>query len=160
MDTKNVDNVILEWAFKVSESYQKKVRDANIRYTGNLEDTVYFGVKTQNIIREVFLELAEEWKYVEYGRKPGKFPNIGAMIEYVRNKPITPKPFTLPNGKTKIPTENQLAFLIGRKIQEEGVAPKNLLSETLDEMKEELITGLRESYAESIKNEVMNELKK
>ena len=46
-----------------------------------------------------------------HGRKPGKFPPISAMLEYIKAKRIKPK------GKT---TERQLAFLIARAIAKKG----------------------------------------
>ena len=49
--------------------------------------------------------------YLMHGRKPGKFPPIDAMLDYIRSKRIKPK------GKT---TERQLAFLIARAIATKG----------------------------------------
>lgn len=49
--------------------------------------------------------------YLMHGRKPGKFPPISAMLDYIRSKRIRPK------GKT---TERQLAFLIARAIAKKG----------------------------------------
>ena len=49
--------------------------------------------------------------YLMHGRKPGKFPPISAMLEYIKAKRIRPK------GKT---TERQLAFLIARAIAKNG----------------------------------------
>ncbi len=51
--------------------------------------------------------------YLMHGRKPGKFPPISAMLEYIRTKRIRPK------GKT---TEKQLAFLFARAIALRGTA--------------------------------------
>lgn len=61
------------------------------------------------------IKLAEYWKYVEYGRKPGdKFP-------------LLPRPI---NGIK--PTDKQLAFLISRKIARDGIKAGNQYSEALD----------------------------
>lgn len=49
--------------------------------------------------------------YLMHGRKPGKFPPISAMLDYIRAKRIRPK------GKT---TERQLAFLFARAIATKG----------------------------------------
>ena len=49
--------------------------------------------------------------YLMHGRKPGRFPPISAMLDYIRSKRIRPK------GKT---TERQLAFLIARAIAKRG----------------------------------------
>ena len=51
-----------------------------------------------------------------YGRKPGKFPNLTAIEQWIADKGIVPRPDK--NGKS-ISTKS-LAFLIGRKIANDG----------------------------------------
>lgn len=51
-----------------------------------------------------------------YGRKPGKFPNLLAIEQWIEAKGIVPRPDQ--NGKS-ISTKS-LAYLIGRKIAREG----------------------------------------
>ena len=71
------------------------------------------------------MSLASYWKYVENGRRPGKWPPYDAILKWVTEKPVIPRP-----GKGgRIPTEKQLAFLIQRKIGLEGIKPGNQLAE-------------------------------
>ena len=51
-----------------------------------------------------------------YGRRPGKFPNLTAIEQWIADKGIVPRPDK--NGKS-ISTKS-LAFLIGRKIANSG----------------------------------------
>lgn len=51
-----------------------------------------------------------------YGRQPGKFPNLLAIEQWIADKGIVPHPDK--NGKS-ISTKS-LAYLIGRKIKNEG----------------------------------------
>ena len=51
-----------------------------------------------------------------YGRKPGKFPNLLAIEQWIADKGIVPRPDK--NGKS-ISTKS-LAYLIGRKIANSG----------------------------------------
>lgn len=51
-----------------------------------------------------------------FGRKPGKFPPVGAILDWIEQKGILPKP----DAKGRIPSKQSLAFLIGRAIAEKG----------------------------------------
>lgn len=73
------------------------------------------------------ISLKNYWKYVEYGRKPGKFPPPKKILNWVKVKKILPKPV-----KGIKPTEKQLAFLISRKIARDGIKPGNQFSEALN----------------------------
>ena len=68
--------------------------------------------------------------YVENGRGPGKFPPIDKILEWIRVKPVIP--YT--DSRGRLPTEEQLAFLIARKIAEQGTEGRNVLFETVDEL--------------------------
>ena len=74
------------------------------------------------------ISLASYWKYVEYGRKPGKMPPVSKILEWVRVKPDLPRP----RNNAKPPTDAQLAFLIARKIGRDGIKPGNQLEEALN----------------------------
>lgn len=53
---------------------------------------------------------------LEYGRKPGKFPNLTAIREWIEAKGIVPHP----DAKGRAVSVNSLAYLIGRKIATQG----------------------------------------
>lgn len=61
--------------------------------------------------------------YVDSGRSPGKFPPIQDIMNWINDKGITPN--------TPM-SDEQLAFLIGRKIAEDGIAPTNILQDVYD----------------------------
>lgn len=73
------------------------------------------------------ISLAYYWKYIEYGRRPGKFPPPNKILDWVKIKPVIPRPV---NGIK--PTEKQLAFLISRKIARDGIEAGNQFKEALD----------------------------
>ena len=77
---------------------------------------------------EANISIASYWKYVEYGRRPGKFPPINKILNWIKVKPVIPRPM---NG-LKPPTEPQLAFLIARKIARYGIKAGNQFKEALD----------------------------
>lgn len=139
-----IKNYLIEFGENVQGNLLEKIRDYDIAKEISLEinldnDNDWF----------VFLNMPEYWKYIEYGRGPGKQPPIDKMLKFV--KKITPTPYQLPSGKRVIPTEKQLAFLIGRKIGKDGVQGKYYLKETLEELEFEFIEGLKKVLVTKIK---------
>lgn len=157
-----LSKALVKWIKEVAKVYRQKVKDADIRYTGDLEDLVSYGVRGESsddilsaaYTLEAFLVLAEEWKYVENGRLAGTFPNVDALRQWVREKPVIPRPYILPSGRQVIPTENQLAFLIGRKIKEDGIPMNPLLYETLQEMRLGLVEAIQSAATEEVRDKI------
>lgn len=143
-----VNKVLNSWADTFVNSYKDKLK--TIRSSGELEESITFSVDQNGDSWEVKLNLLSYWKWIENGRLPGKFPPVDAMIEYVRQKPIIPQPFTLTSGRQVIPTENQIAFLIGRKIKEDGIEPKPFLSETTEELQGALTDQLTKAFNDDV----------
>lgn len=96
--------------------------------TGDLSNSIKGLVEYDGKYLTVSIRLNEYWQYIEYGTNP-HFPPVDKIREWIRVKPVLPRP--LPSGK--LPTENQLAFLIGRKISKFGTKPKPFLNNTKEE---------------------------
>lgn len=97
--------------------------------SGNLVKSIHRKTTTKEddqIYGEI--SIADYWKYVEYGRKPGKFPPPDAMLAWVKAKNILPRP---QNGLRQ-PTQEQIAFLIGRKIAQYGIEPGGQYAEAME----------------------------
>lgn len=97
------------------------------------------------------ISIASYWKYVEYGRRPGKFPPPKAILDWIKVKPVLPRPM---NG-AKPPTEAQLAFLIGRKIARDGIKPGNQFEEALNIVWNKHSSDISNAISEDI-NEAVN----
>lgn len=136
------------YSYELMELYKNKLQADDVRATGKLMNAIkpLSGEISQNVYI-AGLRLLDYWKHIEYGRKPGKFPPPNAILNWVKTKPVTPRPYQLANGKTVIPTQQQLAFLIGRKIAREGIKPRTYLQESIDELQD---------LVDTIVNEVMN----
>jgi hypothetical protein len=63
------------------------------------------------------LYAADYFKYLIYGRGPGKFPPVDNMRAWVE---ANPDALTRAKAVYKYITANQLAFLVGRKISQQG----------------------------------------
>lgn len=95
--------------------------------SGELSKSIKGIVKQNGKYIVISIQLNEYWKFIEYGRKPGKYPPPDVIKKWISVKPVLPRP--LKNGK--LPTENQLAYLIGRKISKNGIKAKPFLKPTL-----------------------------
>lgn len=94
--------------------------------SGNLVNTATYNVSYDGTILRITLNLQDYWKDVENGTKP-HFPDIDKIKEWIRVKPVLPRAI---NGK--LPTENQLAYLIARKISKVGTEGSKTLNRTKD----------------------------
>lgn len=84
---------------------------------GDLITTATARVETDGTAWEVIFNLQDYWKYVEDGTRP-HWPPPGALIPWIRVKPVIPRP----DDRGRLPTEQQLDFLIRRKIARDGTA--------------------------------------
>lgn len=125
----NLTRVLNEYAQGLVENYKAALGAESINASGELANSVKYVIDNKVKGRfEVKLELLEYWKYVEYGRKAGKMPPISAIKQWIEVKPIIPRP--MKNGK--LPTINQLAYLISRKIGLEGTKGRGVLGERIE----------------------------
>lgn len=132
MDFENLIRVLDEYARDLKELYQYNLNYDNAVASGELINSVRYLFQHNGSRYEVSLQLSDYWKYVENGRRSGKFPPVDKILNWIRVKPVLPRPY---NGK--LPTEQQLAFLISRKIAREGTKARNILELTLEELNEE-----------------------
>ena len=130
MDLTELQNVLQEYAREATELYKYQIslgrKNASRKLTDNVKSNVIVGDQSF----EVTLSLQEYWKYIENGRKPGKFPPVKALLDWISVKPVIPRP----DADGNIPSPKQLSFLIGRKIKEEGIEPYPALKTTQDEL--------------------------
>lgn len=141
MEFKRLKEVLERYGQLLVTRYQTYVPEAS----GKLVQSVKYEMRMGDTSYEVGLWLEDYWKYVEHGRKAGKFPPLSKIEEWIRVKPVIPRPY---NGK--LPTEKQLAFLIGRKIAQEGIEPKNVLKRTMDEVLDEMLMSVKQAIMEDV----------
>lgn len=125
----NLQAVLNQYGEQLISLYRQKLLQTNTDATGTLGNTLNYIVETNEGLFELSLRIQDYWKYVEEGRGPGKYPPINDIKNWIRVKPVTP---TIYNGK--LPTTDQLAYLIARKIHLQGTRGKHLLQTSLDEL--------------------------
>lgn len=151
-----INQTIKEITDRMLELYRNKLIDKNINASNILSDSAEVIVEVNGTTLSVSFNLEEYWKFVEYGRRPGKRPPITAIEEWVTLKPIIPDPI---NGK--IPSTKQLAFLISRKIGMEGTkAQRPLESAVYSDSMELLINQLKNEIVGQLNEQISNEISK
>lgn len=102
------------------------LKDNNTNSSNKLSNSIKGLVKQNGKYIVISISLEYYWKYIENGTKP-HFPPIDSIKKWISVKPVLPRP--LKNGK--LPTTNQLAYLIGRKISKVGTKAQPFLKPTL-----------------------------
>lgn len=124
MELTTIQNIINEF----TDTLKSVISSNGSNASGTLSKSIKGIVKMNDKYLTVSISLEDYWKYIEYGTNP-HFPPVDKIREWIRVKPVLPRP--LASGK--LPTENQLAFLIGRKISKFGTKPKPFLNNTKEE---------------------------
>ena len=137
--------VLEEYAIRLRNLYQDKLIKGDKIATGGLMNNVEYIIEKDSRSVSVSLQLEDYWKYVEGGRAPGKFPPVDKILDWIRVKPIVPD-----ERSGRLPTENQLAFLIGRKIVEEGIEGTHYLQESQEEVLVEFEDKLSEAVGKDV----------
>ena len=158
-----LQQVLQDYAKDAAEIYKYQISLGGKNASRKLIDSVNSRVIVGDQAYEVSLNLMEYWKYVEGGSKgkessppgavyPAHFPPVGVLINWINVKPILPRPDV--NGR--IPSPKSLAFLIGRKIENEGIEPFPALETT----KEELDKIYHEKLSAALGHDVSNYIRK
>ena len=157
--------ILAEYAREAEEMYKYQLSLGNKTASRKLMDTIKSNVVVGENAYEVTLTLQHYWKYIEGGRKgtesspPGAkykaaFPPVDAILDWILVKPILPRPSA--DGKMEKLRPKSLAYLIGRKIEEEGIEPHPALKTT----QEELMKMYRERLSAALGHDVENYIRK
>lgn len=157
--------ILAEYAREAEEMYKYQLSLGNKTASRKLMDTIKSNVVVGENAYEVTLTLQHYWKYIEGGRKgtesspPGAkykaaFPPVGAILDWILVKPVLPRPSA--DGKMEKLRPKSLAYLIGRKIEEEGIEPHPALKTT----QEELMKIYRERLSAALGHDVENYIRK
>lgn len=144
----NLKKALEDYIEDVKTHYQDLLTKDNKKATGKLINSVRANVKIGATQYTAELRLQDYWKYIEYGTKP-HWPPPSAILKWIHAKPILPKAI---NGIT--PTENQLAFLIGRKISRDGTKGGNYLKDSIDDINAWYTRKFEEALSKDVGDEL------
>lgn len=153
MEFNRVQKVLTDFVELMRDGYKERLAADGINASGSLSNSVTANVELDGTVFEVSLTLNEYWKYIEGGRPPTQNNGNGELrrniLQWIKAKPVLPTPF---NGK--LPTEEQLAYLISRKIHREGYEGKEPLKKTFEEVEDMLKSDLEIAFAEDIAEDI------
>lgn len=149
-DFKHTNAVLDEFAKTIISEYRSEL-EADNNSNGELYKTLSYTVSKGTSDWVVSISLADYWKYVEYGRRPGKMPPVSAIENWIKVKQILPHSIQLKSGKTVIPTVPQLSFLIARKIGRDGTQGKHYFENAFEKVKRDFLTKIAEAVQQDIK---------
>ena len=138
---------------QIAQVYRDKMSIAGYDPNGELMKFTWVTEYNGNLF-QLYFNLPDYWQYAEYGRRPGKFPPPDEILKWIQFKRIVPS-----SHSGKIPTTNQLVYLISRKIALKGTQGKHLLQETIDSTYNNLVDRLVEVIADNIENELEKDIK-
>lgn len=150
IDLSELSQVLQEYTREATEMYKYQLSLGGKSASRQLINSVTSELKIGENSFQVVLNLQHYWKYIEAGRKgktsspPGAmgraaFPPVSAILDWILVKPILPRPSGKKLEKLR---PKSLAYLIGRKIEQEGIPPFPALKATKE--------GLNDIYYERI----------
>lgn len=114
--TTNVERVLDEFGREYVALLKRKLEADGRKASGKLIESLRTEIRAAGNSISVWLFSEDYLKYVDFGRRSGKYPPKEAIEEWVHDKGITP----YPDKNGKLPTEKQLVYLIQRAIGENG----------------------------------------
>ena len=144
-----VYEVLERYAKEFIELYKVNLAMSGRPASGRLSNSLNYKVSIGTNVYAVDISLLDYWKYIESGTRP-HWPPVSAIREWIKVKPVIPRPFA--NGK--LPTESQLAFLIGRKISRVGTEGIN----DFERANQEIFSRMEMSIAEAVTEDLQRQV--
>lgn len=145
MDIKwtNLERVLIQFADRFIEIARDNLRNNNTNASGELDQSLEKIVEIGEDSFSVKISMADYWYYVENGRK---FPPPPAIRSWIEVKPVTP----YPDSQGRIPTVDQLTFLISRKISREGTSAQPFFEPAKEQAIREFSQAIDDAIAADI----------
>ena len=133
---KKIDNIYIYGAGEYGEQLGRLFQGVGASYT-------YIDRKGYHIT----ITLPEYAAYLNDGTKP-HWPPVDKIREWIKVKPVLPRPGR--NGK--LPSTEQLAYLIGRKISKVGTKPTKIIDRTINDFDliNKLVSHLEQELAKEL----------
>ena len=146
IDLPHVQAVMEEMAIAIRNEYQDNLIRNDRIASGDLLNNIEYEITRGDFTYTIYVKMKDYWYYVENGRKAGKMPPMDAILSWIKAKPVLPRP----NAEGKLPTPQQLAFLIARKIGEEGTEGTQDLRKATDTIWDTFEDRLYEAIDEDV----------
>lgn len=102
--------------------------------TGNLIESIDYDIDVNGTLVQLKIQAADYWKYVDKGRKPGKFVPVSALKAWARVKGIP----------------ESAVYPINLKIYKKGIPSTNFATTTLTRRKSKFEEMVAKAYKEDM----------
>ena len=152
MKFSRTEALLNSFAQTIVNRYRDKISEYS---SGKLYKTIDYTITSKSDSYLVTINLEEYWKFIEKGRRAGaKMPPVSAIENWIKVRKIIPRPVALKSGKQRVPTVQQLAYVIARSIARNGIAARPLMREyiedTMKDFQSKLTAAVREDVLENL----------
>ena len=146
-----IKETISEWLGETQGLMIKKYDELGFRASGNWSKSLENEVTEGNGKYTATISGANYTYWMEHGRKAGKFPPPNVIREWIKDKGIIAEGISL----------NSLAFLIGRKIAEQGTKIRpGIVSDVITQQRvQDLYDRIGQIFINEVRSDVIKELK-
>ena len=152
-----IENTLNDFGRQLVNSLKSSLQNA--KPGASLDNDIDFTLQTNGDAYNLQLSLPSYYKWIDGGRKPGRFPSPQVLTNWINNKglKLSSKKIRASSSKTLSPqNENKsLAFLIGRKIATKGISATNFYSNVVNN---NAFTQLNTALSIALKQTCLNQL--
>ena len=143
MKTVNFKKILKEF----HKAWREHLLDEEHWVSGKLGNEMTFDTYIDRKGYHITITLPEYAAYLNDGTKP-HWPPVDKIREWIKVKPVLPRPGR--NGK--LPSTEQLAYLIGRKISKVGTKPTKIIDRTINDFDliNKLVSHLEQELAKEL----------
>ena len=152
MKFSRTESLLNSFAQTIVSRYNDRISEYS---SGKLYKTIDYTITSNTDSYLVTINLEEYWKYISYGRKPGsRMPPVEAIENWIKVRKILPRPITLKSGKQRVPTVQQLAYVIARSIAKKGIKARPFMRESIEDtmrdFQSKLTAAVRDDVLENL----------
>ena len=152
MKFSRTESLLNSFAQTIVNRYRDKISEYA---SGKLYKTIDYTITSKSDSYLVTINLEAYWVFIDKGRRAGaKMPPVSAIENWIKVRKILPRPVTLKSGKQRVPTVQQLAYVIARSIAKNGISPRPFMREsiedTMNDFKSKLSAAVRDDVLENL----------
>jgi hypothetical protein len=141
-------NAELEWAQQVVLLAKANLIRGKKIAAGTLYNSVEYEVDRST--GEIQFYYAEEGKFVESGRRPGRFPPPQAIANWAKIKGIP----RFRDKKGRYISNDSRTFLLSRSIAKKGIRPFPFFTDALEQATQQLYNTLEDALVQDIEDSI------
>lgn len=131
---KYTKQVLEKYGHLIEEGYKQGLIDNDRIASRDLYNSVHTFIQDGNNYIELDLNLLSYWEQIEKGRGPTVNGGTGEVLDHIKEWIIQKNILPTPDSNGKLPTPDGLAYIITRKIHNEGYEGTPILKPLLEDL--------------------------